>query len=175
VVPITDPAAAQGEGPLGEAGPQVGAPYAIDVNAGWRMFTGLLCKQPPYGGIRAIDLATGQTVWDRPFGSARKNGPFGIPSMLPFDIGTPNNGGPVVTAGGLIFVAATTDDLIHAIDVETGETVWTDVLPGGGQTTPIVYEVDGRQFVVIAPGGHHFMETPISDAVIAYALPEGAE
>lgn len=173
LVPITDPAAGQGEGPLGEAGPQIGAPYAIDVNAGWRMATGLLCKQPPYGGIRAIDLATGETVWDRPFGTARKNGPFGIPSMLPFDIGTPNNGGPVVTAGGLIFVAATTDDLIHAIDVETGKTVWTDVLPGGGQTTPIVYEVDGRQFVVIAPGGHHFMETPISDAVIAYALPEG--
>lgn len=160
-----------GETVLGEAGPQVGSPYAIDVNAGWRMGTGLLCKQPPYGGIRAIDLATGETVWDRPFGSARKNGPFGIPSMLPLDIGTPNNGGPVVTAGGLIFVAATTDDLIHAIDVETGETVWTDVLPGGGQTTPIVYEADGRQFVVIAPGGHHFMETPISDAVIAYALP----
>lgn len=164
-----------GETVLGEAGPQIGAPYAIDVNAGWRMFTGLLCKQPPYGGIRAIDLATGETVWDRPFGSARKNGPWGIPSMLPLDIGTPNNGGPVVTAGGLIFVAATTDDLIHAIDIETGETVWTDTLPGGGQANPIVYEADGRQFVVIAPGGHHFMETPISDAVIAYALPDGAE
>ncbi|MNL65857.1 Glycerol dehydrogenase large subunit precursor [compost metagenome] len=95
--------------------------------------------------------------------------------MLPLDIGTPNNGGPVVTAGGLIFVAATTDNLIHAIDVETGETVWTDTLPGGGQTNPIVYEADGRQFVVIAPGGHHFMETPVSDAVIAYALPEAAE
>ena len=161
----------QGETALGEAGPQIGAPYAIDVNAGWRMFTGLLCKQPPYGGIRAIDLATGETVWDRPFGQALNNGPFGIPSMLPIDIGTPNNGGPVVTAGGLIFVAATTDTLIHAIDVETGKTLWTDKLPGGGQTTPIVYEQDGRQFVVIAPGGHHFMETPVSDAVIAYALP----
>ena len=161
----------QGETALGEAGPQIGAPYAIDVNAGWRMFTGLLCKQPPYGGIRAIDLATGETVWDRPFGQALNNGPFGIPSMLPIDIGTPNNGGPVVTAGGLIFVAATTDNLIHAIDVETGKTLWTDKLPGGGQTTPIVYEQDGRQFVVIAPGGHHFMETPVSDAVIAYALP----
>ncbi|WP_316356041.1 membrane-bound PQQ-dependent dehydrogenase, glucose/quinate/shikimate family [Devosia sp.] len=172
LVPITDPRAGQGEGPLGEAGPQTGAPFAIDVNAGWRMFTGLLCKQPPYGGIRAIDLATGETVWDRPFGTARRNGPFGIPSMLPLDIGTPNNGGPVVTAGGLIFVAATTDNLIHAIDVETGETVWTDTLPGGGQANPIVYEADGRQFVVIAPGGHHFMETPVSDAVIAYALPE---
>jgi quinoprotein glucose dehydrogenase len=163
-----------GETSLGEAGPQVGAPYAIDVNAGWRVpFTGLLCKQPPYGGIRAIDLATGETVWDRPFGSARENGPFGLPTFLPLDIGTPNNGGPVITAGGLIFIAATTDNLIHAINAETGETVWTDKLPGGGQTNPIVYEADGRQFVVIAPGGHHFMETPVSDAVIAYALPPG--
>jgi len=172
VVPIYDASAGQGESALGEAGPQIGAPYAIDVNAGWRMFTGLLCKEPPYGGIRAIDLATGETVWDRPFGTARRNGPFGIPSMLPLDIGTPNNGGPVITAGGLIFIAATTDDLIHAIDIETGETVWTDALPGGGQTTPMTYEVDGRQYLVIAPGGHHFMETPISDAVIAYALPQ---
>ena len=161
------------ETPLGEAGPQIGAPYAIDVNAGWRVpFTGLLCKQPPYGGIRAIDLATGETVWDRPFGQALNNGPFGIPSMLPIDIGTPNNGGPVVTAGGLVFIAATTDNLVQAIDIETGELLWSDKLPGGGQTTPIVYEADGRQFIVIAPGGHHFMETPISDAVIAYALPE---
>jgi len=169
--PIYEPASG-GEGPLGEAGPQIGAPYAIDVNAGWRVpFTGLLCKEPPYGGIRAIDLATGATVWDEPFGSARKNGPFGIPSMLPLTIGTPNNGGPAVTAGGLIFIAATTDDLIRAIDSETGETLWSDVLPGGGQANPLVVEVDGRQVVIIYPGGHHFMETPVSDAIVAYALP----
>nr|WP_245941373.1 pyrroloquinoline quinone-dependent dehydrogenase [Cereibacter changlensis] len=170
VRPIFDPAYEPG-GP--EAGPQLGSPYAISVNAGWRLpFTGLLCTEPPYGGIRAIDLATGETLWDEPIGTARRNGPFGIPSMLPMKIGTPNNGGPVATAGGLIFIAAATDDLIRAIDIETGETVWEDALPGGGQTTPITYEVGGRQFVVIYPGGHHFMETPISDAVIAYALPE---
>jgi quinoprotein glucose dehydrogenase len=156
-----------------EAGPQLGSPFAIDVNAGWRVdFTGMLCKEPPYGGIRAIDLATGETLWDTPIGTARANGPFGLPTFLPFKIGTPNNGGPLATAGGLIFIAAATDDLIRAINIETGETVWSDVLPGGGQTTPITYEVGGRQFLVIAPGGHHFMETPISDAVIAYALPE---
>ncbi|WP_417580421.1 PQQ-binding-like beta-propeller repeat protein [Pelagibacterium sp.] len=159
----------------GEAGPQLGSPYAIEVNAGWRQPTGLLCSAPPYGGIRAIDLETGETLWDKPFGSARKNGPWGIPSMLPLEIGTPNNGGPIVTAGGLIFIAATTDDLIRAIDIETGETVWQDTLPGGGQTTPIIYEVAGREFLVVAPGGHHFMETPISDAVIAWALPETGE
>lgn len=152
--------------------PQEGAPYAIDVNAGWRMpFTGLLCKEPPYGGIRAIDLVSGDTLWDRPFGTARRNGPFGIPSFLPFEIGTPNNGGPVLTAGGLIFIAAATDDLIKAIDMETGETLWQDVLPAGGQATPMTYEHNGRQYLVIMAGGHHFMQTPIGDELIAYALP----
>ena len=166
---------ARGEpgGAEGAGDPQQGTPYAIDVNAGWRVpFTKLLCKEPPYGGIRAIDLATGGTLWDRPFGTARRNGPFGIASMLPIEIGTPNNGGAVVTAGGLIFIAAATDDLIRAIDIETGETVWSDALPAGGQANPMVYEAGGRQYLVIMAGGHHFMETPIGDYVIAYALPE---
>lgn len=159
-------------GAEGAGDPQAHTPYAIDVNAGWRLpFTGMLCKQPPYGGIRAIDMASGKTIWDRPLGSARTNGPFGIPSMLPFEIGTPNNGGSVVTAGGVIFVAATTDNLIRAIDLKTGKTLWSDVLPAGGQATPMVYAVNGKQYLVIAPGGHHFMETPIGDEVIAYALP----
>jgi quinoprotein glucose dehydrogenase len=172
--PRGDPRARQG-GAEGAGDPQLGVPYAISVNAGWRMpFTGLLCKEPPYGGIRAIDLRTGRTIWDRPLGQALKNGPFGVPSMLPIEIGTPNNGGAVVTASGLIFVAAATDDLIRAIDLNTGKTVWTDKLPGGGQATPMTYEANGRQYVVIAPGGHHFMETPVSDAVIAYALPRDA-
>lgn len=160
-------------GAEGAGDPQANTPYAVDVNAGWRLpFTGMLCKQPPYGGIRAIDMATGKTIWDRPLGEARTNGPFGIPSMLPVTIGTPNNGGAVVTAGGLIFIAAATDNLIRAIDLRTGETLWKDVLPGGGQATPMTYEVNGRQYLVIMAGGHHFMETPVSDELVAYALPE---
>ncbi|GAA3919887.1 membrane-bound PQQ-dependent dehydrogenase, glucose/quinate/shikimate family [Luteimonas lutimaris] len=159
-------------GAEGAGDPQQGTPYAINVNAGWRMPTGLLCKQPPYGGIRAIELATGKMLWDRPFGSARANGPFGIPSHLPIEIGTPNNGGSVVTAGGLVFIAAATDNLIRAIDIDTGETVWKDVLPAGGQANPMVYEAGGRQYLVIMAGGHHFMETPAGDYVIAYALPQ---
>ena len=152
--------------------PQIGSPYAMELDVGFRLdFTDLMCKQPPYGGLRAIDLATGETLWDQPFGSARANGPFGIPSMLPLTIGTPNNGGPVVTAGGLIFIAATTDNLIHAYDIETGEELWNDVLPAGGQATPIVMEVDGRQHLVMMAGGHTPMETPLGDAVIAWALP----
>ena len=176
ILPITDPNydPSAGSGSHGSIAPQAMAPYGIRVNAGWRVpFTGLLCAEPPYGGIAAIDLNTREMLWDRPFGSARNNGPFGIPSMLPIDIGTPNNGGGVITASGLFFIAATTDDLLRAIDIETGEEVWQVVLPAGGQATPMTYEAQGRQIVVINAGGHDFMETPIGDYFIAYALPGG--
>ncbi|WP_108396358.1 membrane-bound PQQ-dependent dehydrogenase, glucose/quinate/shikimate family [Devosia submarina] len=175
VFPITDPAhdPDAGGGSHGSLSPQAGSPYGIRVNAGWRVpFTGLLCKEPPYGGISAIDLNTREVLWDRPFGSARKNGPFGIPSMLPIEIGTPNNGGGVITASGLFFIGAATDDLLRAIDVSTGEEIWQVALPAGGQATPMTYEAQGRQFVVMNAGGHDFMETAIGDYFIAYALPE---
>jgi len=160
-------------GAEGAGDPQAGVPYAIDVNAGWRVpFTGMLCKEPPYGHIRAVDIASGKTLWDRPLGTARANGPLGIRSGLPVNIGTPNNGGSAVTAGGLIFIAAATDDLIRAIDIETGETVWQDALPAGGQANPLVYKANGREYLMIVATGHHFMQTPTGDYVIAYALPD---
>lgn len=172
IFPVGDPRRSNKGGAEG-AGPQTGAPFAVNVNAGWLMpVTGMLCKQPPYGGIRAFDLKTGKTLWDHAFGDARRNGPFGIPSLLPITIGTPNNGGPAVTAGGLIFIAATTDNQFRAIDIRTGKTLWQDTLPAGGQANPMVYEENGRQYIVIMAGGHHFMKTPEGDYLIAYALPE---
>lgn len=151
----------------------LGTPYAADVSP-WRLkWTGLLCNEPPYGSITAIDLATRQVLWDVPLGTGRRNGPWNIPSMLPIPLGTPNNGGPVVTAGGLIFVGAATDDLFRAIDIESGKTLWTDELEAGGQSTPMTYQVNGEQYVLIVAGGHHFMETPAGDYVIAYKLPGG--
>ncbi|WP_035267245.1 membrane-bound PQQ-dependent dehydrogenase, glucose/quinate/shikimate family [Ahrensia sp. 13_GOM-1096m] len=175
VLPITDPNYDPdiGGGSHGSISPQAQSPYGIRVNAGWRVpYTGLLCKEPPYGGIAAIDLNTRETLWDRPFGTARNNGPFGIPSMLPIDIGTPNNGGGVMTGSGLFFIAAATDDILRAIDIRTGEEIWQTVLPAGGQATPMTYEAEGRQIVVINAGGHDFMETKIGDYFIAYALPK---
>jgi quinoprotein glucose dehydrogenase len=77
-----------------------------------------------------------------------------------------------VAAGGPIFIAAATDDLIKAIDTETGEILWSDALPAGGQVTPIVYEQDSNEYLAITAGGHHFMMTPPGDALIAYALPD---
>jgi len=173
--PAGDPRGAHSSSSAEGAGAMEGTPFAILVNAGWAMPTGVLCTQPPYGGIRAIDLATGRTIWDRPLGTARANGPFGMPSLMPFNIGTPNNGGSVVTRSGLIFVAAATDNLIRAIDLQTGKTVWSDVLPGGGQANPMIYEHNGREYLVIMAGGHHFMKTPQSDALVAYALPSGSQ
>ena len=160
-----------GEDGKADYGAQTGAPYAIHTNAGWRLPTGLPCTQPPFGRIRAFDIKSGKTLWDKPFGTAVNNGPFGIPSHLPLTIGTPNNGGPIITGSGLIFIAATTDDMLRAYDLKSGKILWQTKLPGGGQANPLTYEVDGRQFIVIAPGGHHFMHTKISDAVVAYALP----
>jgi quinoprotein glucose dehydrogenase len=171
IVPVDQP---RGDKvPADETGdPQAGAPYGIEVKAGWQVdLTKLMCTQPPYGGIHAIALSTGKTLWDKPLGEARANGPFGIPSMLPLQIGTPNNGGAVITAGGLIFIAAATDNLIRAIDIETGKVLWTDKLPAGGQANPITFEADGKQYVAIVAGGHHFMKTPVGDYVLAWTLP----
>ena len=171
VVPIDEPG--WKDNSPDDVSPQADTPYGIEVNAGWRVpFTDILCPQPPYGGIMAINFHTREILWDQPFGTARKNGPFGIPSFLPFDIGTPNNAGAVVTASGLVFIAATTDDLIRAIDIETGEVLWSETLPAGGQATPAMYEAGGRQYLILNAGGHTFMETPIGDYFLAYALPE---
>ena len=155
-----------------EAAVQKGAPYATLINAGWKVpWTGLLCKQPPYGGIRAIDLKTGKTLWDHPLGDARANGPFGLPTYLPITIGTPNNGGPLITAGGLVFIAATTDNMFRAFDIKTGKEVWSTQLPAGGQANPMTFAVDGKQVVAVFAGGHHFMKTGVGDYLIAYGLP----
>ncbi|MBC7137569.1 MAG: PQQ-binding-like beta-propeller repeat protein [Defluviimonas sp.] len=100
-------------------------------------------------------------------GTAGSEAPAGEAPITP-----PNIGGPIATAGGLVFIAATTDKLIRALDIETGELLWRDTLPADGQATPMTFESSGRQFVALAPGGHHFMETPVGDHVIAWALPE---
>jgi quinoprotein glucose dehydrogenase len=83
-------------------------------------------------------------------------------------------GGSIVTAGGVIFVAAAMDDYLRAFDLATGEELWKGRLPAGGQATPMTYRLreNGRQFVVIAAGGHHQMRTRKGDSVIAFALPE---
>lgn len=167
---LDDPQYKPGGGGAEGNGAQADTPYAIEVTPLMVSFTNMLCNEPPYGKIMAIDMHTRKPLWERPIGTARANGPFNIGTGLPIPIGTPNNGGPMITAGGLVFVAAATDNLLRAIDMKTGKVVWSDVLPAGGQATPMTYEADGRQYVLIMAGGHHFMGTPTGDYVVAYAL-----
>jgi len=172
LMPIDDPNFKPGGGGAEGNGAMADTPFGIVVTPFWDQYTGMMCNKPPYGMITAIDMHTRKVLWQRPLGTARANGPWGLPTYLPLNIGTPNNGGPIITAGGLVFVAAATDNQIRAIDMKTGKTVWSDVLPGGGQATPMTYEANGKQYVAIMAGGHHFMMTPVSDDLVVYALPD---
>ncbi len=145
-----------------------GTPY--EVKREWLLSPlGAPCTPPPWGGLSAYDLQTGKKRWDVPLGSINHN----LPVPLPFDwnLGTPNIGGPVATAGGVLFIAATMDQYLRAIDMNSGEELWKDKLPAGSQTTPMIYEADGQQYVVIATGGHLWFGTPAGDEIVAYALP----
>jgi quinoprotein glucose dehydrogenase len=151
-----------------DVSPMAGTPY--EVKREWLLSPlGAPCTPPPWGGLTAIDLKTGRTLWDRPLGTINHN--VAIP--LPFDLtyGTPNIGGPVATRGGVMFIAATMDQYLRAIEMATGRELWRDRLPGGSQTTPMSYMHGGRQFVVVASGQHMWFQTPRSDEIIAYALP----
>ncbi len=121
--------------------------------------------RPPWGTLNAIDLNTGEYLWKVPLGEFAELTARGIPPT-----GTENYGGPVVTAGGLVFIAATKDEMIRAFDAETGKVLWQAKLPAGGYATPATYSVEGRQFVVIACGGGK-MGTKSGDAYVAFALP----
>jgi quinoprotein glucose dehydrogenase len=128
------------------------------------------CMQPPWGKLYAIDLRTNRVIWERPVGTARDSGPFGIATRLPLLIGTPQVGGTVVTRSGLIFAGATLDDYLRAYELQTGKELWKARLPAGGQATPMTFQSDDRQFVVIASGGHEVLGTKTGDYVLAYAL-----
>jgi quinoprotein glucose dehydrogenase len=149
--------------------PQVGTPYAMRV--GYLLSPlGAPCNPPPWGGLSAVDLATGTIKWDVPLGSIDRETP--IPLPFEWNLGTPNSGGPITTAGGLIFIAATMDQRFRAFDVESGEVLWKHRMPAGSQTTPMTYEANGRQYVVITSGGHAWYDTKMGDYVVAFALPE---
>lgn len=161
--------AARRANPWVEISPQRGTPYAMRremLSSDWD----LPCNPPPWGTLAAIDLATGDVRWQVKLGTVRDVAPVPIPLKL----GVPNLGGPLVTASGLIFIAATIDDYIRAFDIETGEELWKGRLPAGGQATPMTYRLseDGKQYVVIAAGGHGRAGTTLGDAIVAYALPD---
>jgi quinoprotein glucose dehydrogenase len=155
--------------PSGDYTAQAGTPYGMNRDGVVRSPLGVPCSPPPWGTLTAVDLETGAVVWEVPLGTIRDIAPLPIPARL----GTPNLGGPVATAGGLVFIGAAMDDYLRAFDTETGEELWKGRLPAGGQATPMTYRLPGgRQHVVIAAGGHGGAGTTLGDYVVAFALPE---
>jgi quinoprotein glucose dehydrogenase len=144
----------------GEFARQSGAPYGM-YRETFLGPSGTPCTPPPWGTTEAIDLFTGTKTWDVPLGSYVKDK----------HTGTVNFGGPIVTAGGIVFTAASMDNMFHAFDAENGKEIWTYELPAGGQATPMTYVTGGKQYVVIAAGGHGKLGTKQGDYVVAFALP----
>jgi quinoprotein glucose dehydrogenase len=160
LVPRAQYAAAHAANPGMEIGREFGTPYTAERY----LLTsplGVPCNPPPWSVLAAVDLNAGTIKWRVPLGEKAFGLIRGLPSL----------GGPIVTASGLVFIAAAMDHRLRALDVATGRELWQASLPAGGEATPMTYVVDGRQFVVIAAGGHVRMDTPLGDSVLAFALP----
>ncbi len=143
-----------------------GAPYGVYMGP----FLGPLaipCQAPPWGYVAGADLRTGKIAYKLKNGTVRDMSP--IP--LPFKVGVPGIGGPIITKGGIAFLGAAVDDYLRAYDVTSGAELWRARLPAGGQSTPMTYTVGDRQYVLIVAGGHGSVGTKPGDYVIAYTLP----
>lgn len=130
---------------------------------------GAPCTAPPWGELIAVSLKDGSIKWRVPLGSIEKQ----IPVLhFEWNLGTPNLGGPVTTAGGVIFIAGTMDSVFRAFDADDGRMLWRHDLEAGTQATPMTYEADGRQYVVLVTGHHMWFNSPVGDEVVAFALPK---
>jgi quinoprotein glucose dehydrogenase len=154
----------------GEYGPQRGAPYGI-LRRFLQSASDLPCNPPPWGTLAAVDMTNGKIRWQVPLGTMQD---FGGAHASPIPPGSISLGGPIATAGGLIFIAGTTDSAIRGFDVETGKELWKWQLPASGNATPMTYLLSstGKQYLVIAAGGHpKITEESLSDALVAFTLP----
>ncbi|MGR9420018.1 glucose/quinate/shikimate family membrane-bound PQQ-dependent dehydrogenase [Rhizobium leguminosarum] len=144
-----------------------GAPYGVFMGP----FLGLLkipCQAPPWGYVAGVDLRTGKIAYMHKNGTVRDMTPL----PLPFKVGVPGIGGPMLTKGGVAFLGAAVDNYLRAYDVTNGRELWQARLPAGGQATPMTYETDdNKQYVVMVAGGHGSVGTTPGDYVIAYTLP----
>jgi len=153
----------------GDYGDQLGAPYGL-----YRRFiqssSDLPCSPPPWGTLTAVDMTAGKIRWQVPLGSMSDFG--GEHPQIP--PGSISLGGPIVTAGGLVFISGTTDCHLRAFDTETGKELWKAKLPACGNATPMTYRVTatGKQYLVIAAGGHpKITEEKLGDSLVAFTLP----
>lgn len=149
-----------------EAGfhPQEGSPYGIELFE-WRNALGLPCWEPPYGTFSAYDLASGERLYEVPFGLSQQWGFYGLS-----DWGSPTLGGPVVTAGGVVFIGASMDARVRALDAATGQELWSDLVEAPAVANPAVFTHDGVDYVVFVAGGNSILKPQVSDQVVAYRL-----
>ena len=152
----------------GPGDPMPGTPYHT-VQENFMSPLGVPCTPPPWGTLTAIDMDSGKIKWQVPFGQVRR---FGVTLPKWLGWGSAILGGPMTTAGGLVFMAASMDKKLRAIDIETGEEVWSAPLPYAGMAVPMSYMADGKQYVVIAAGGNRRTFTEEGDAIVAFALPD---
>lgn len=145
--------------------PNAPAPYVTKIEPLLSPL-GAPCTPPPWAALTAVDMVSRKVRWEVPLGSIEKLAPIPIP----WELGTPGVGGPLVTAGGLVFIGYTLDDKFRAFDLRTGETIWKASLPAAGMATPITYEVNGEQYVVLPAGGHSIYGSTKGDSVVAYKL-----
>lgn len=142
--------------------------YTQNAWARWLDPDGYPASKPPWGTLNCLDLNSGKLLWKVPLGEFEELTRQGVPKT-----GTENFGGAMVTAGGLVFCAGTKDGKLRAFDAETGAELWAAKLPWGGYAPPASYEVNGRQYVVIAATGGGKLGGPTGDAYVAFALPGG--
>jgi quinoprotein glucose dehydrogenase len=170
-----NPVASTRENMLGAPVRLLGTPYAVTQGPLLSPATQMPCTAPPYAELVALDLQRGEPLWRVPLGVWDRSlpPPIAAPRSLPLPLrwGTPTFGGPLVTAGGLVFIGATGDDRLRAFDIADGRLLWQGRLPTGGFALPMTYDENGRQFVVIASGGHPFTYQKPGDQLTAFALP----
>lgn len=168
LIPAKDIDAMRKAHPHEEISRNRGAPFGM-----WRRTLmsplGLPCNPPPWGQLHAVDMHDGKILWSVPLGTSEDLAPFS--QYLLGNIGVPNMGGPISTASGLVFIGAAMDNYLRAFDSKTGKELWKGRLPAGGQATPMTYMWKGKQYVVIAAGGHEKLGTKRGDQLIAFALP----
>ncbi|VTU22091.1 Quinoprotein glucose dehydrogenase [Variovorax sp. SRS16] len=156
------------QGSLPALNENFGAPFAVKLSP-FVSPIGIPCQAPPWGYVAGVDLRTGRIAWKHRNGTVRDLSP--VP--LPFRMGVPNLGGPVMTAGGVAFLSGTLDNYVRGYEIASGRELWRSRLPAGGQATPMTYTgADGRQYLLVVAGGHGSTGTKAGDSVIAYALPK---
>jgi quinoprotein glucose dehydrogenase len=163
LVPRDEVASYRKRRPGAETTGQKGAPYAMSRTF-LRAPSGLPCNPPPFGALTAIDVRTGKVRWEVPLGQTPK------PGALP-EWGSLNLGGPLITGGGLLFIGASFDPVLRAFDMDSGKELWQGALPASARAVPMTFTApSGKQYVVIAAGGHTTEFGPLDNAIVAFTV-----